>query len=223
MQFTYHPNAKEDILIIDGELHKYLFKVRRHNTQKNLLFRNLKDGYLYQYEVIDIGKRDAKLQLVSKQFKEVLPKKKLHIGWCKVDFKSIEKVIASLNEMGVDTITFIDCEFSQRNDKINFDKLQRILINSSQQCGRSGIINIETCESFDKFIKLYPDAYMFHFSKNHIEMKKDNIKTIIIGCEGGFSQNELDRFQDDKIVGIDSDIILRSESAALSVTAKILL
>jgi 16S rRNA (uracil1498-N3)-methyltransferase len=223
MQFTYHQNSGEDILKIEGELHKYLFKVRRHNKEKELFFRNLNDNNLYQYEVIDIGKRDSSLKLISSEEKIVEANKKLHIGWCKIDFKSIEKMIASLNEMGVDKITFIECEYSQRNDKINYDKLQRLLINSSQQCGRSSIIKIDTCESFDKFIDAYPDSYMFNFSQNHINNKKDDIKTIIIGCEGGFSTSEVEGFSQEKIVGIDSNLILRSESAASVVASKILL
>jgi 16S rRNA (uracil1498-N3)-methyltransferase len=127
MQFTYHQDSGKDILKIEGELHKYLFKVRRHNKEKELYFRNLEDQFLYQYEVIEIGKRDSSLQLISKEEKIIEATKKLHIGWCKIDFKSIEKVIASLNEMGVDKITFIECEYSQRNDKINYDKLDRLL------------------------------------------------------------------------------------------------
>jgi 16S rRNA (uracil1498-N3)-methyltransferase len=222
MQFTYHQDSGKDILKIEGELHKYLFKVRRHNKEKELYFRNLEDQFLYQYEVIEIGKRDSSLQLISKEEKIIEATKKLHIGWCKIDFKSIEKVIASLNEMGVDKITFIECEYSQRNDKINYDKLDRLLINSSQQCGRSSIIEIETCESFDRFLELYPNSYMFNFSQNSIDNKKDDIGTIIIGCEGGFSSTEVEKFAEDKIVGIDSNLILRSESAASVVASKIL-
>ena len=38
MQFTYHENSGDQNLIIDGELYKYLFKVRRHDTSKNIFF-----------------------------------------------------------------------------------------------------------------------------------------------------------------------------------------
>lgn len=222
MQFTYHENSGDDILKVEGELHKYLFKVRRHNKEKNIYFRNLKDNILYKYEVLDIGKRDASLKLIEQEEKILEAKKKLHIGWCKIDFKSIEKVIASLNEMGVEKITFIECEYSQRNDKINFDKLNRILINSSQQCGRSSIIQIDTCESFEKFIETYPKSYMFNFSLNNINNNINDIETIILGCEGGFSSSEVESFDPKKIVGIDSSLILRSESAAVTLASKLI-
>jgi len=222
MQFTYHENSGDDILKVDGELYKYLFKVRRHNKDKNIYFRNLKDDTLYSYEVLDIGKRDASLQLTKSETKIIEAEKKLHIGWCKIDFKSIEKVIASLNEMGVDKITFIECEYSQRNEKMNFDKLQRLLINSSQQCGRSSIITIESCKSLEEFIKHNPDSYMFNFSNNNINDHTKEIDTIILGCEGGFSKDEIVGFSNEKVVGIESNLILRSESAALALASKLI-
>ena len=223
MQFVYHIDAGIENLVVDGELHKYLFKVRRKDSKSDLEFRNLKDKNLYTYEVINVSKRDANLKLINIEEKNVEPQTPLHIGWCKIDFKSIEKVIASLNEMGIYKITFIECEYSQRNSKINFEKLERLLINSSQQCGRSSKIILESCASLEIFKIQYPDSYMFNFSSNHIDDSANDIKTIILGCEGGFSTDELENFDSSKIVGINSNLILRSESAASVIASKILL
>ena len=40
MQFIHHINAGNSTLEIDKELHKYIFKVRRHNINENIYFRN---------------------------------------------------------------------------------------------------------------------------------------------------------------------------------------
>ena len=45
-------------------------------------------------------------------------KNKLHIGWCVIDPKTVEKYIASLNEIGVDKITFIYADYSQKISKL---------------------------------------------------------------------------------------------------------
>ena len=222
MQFTYHKNAGDSVLNIEAELHKYLFKVRRHSIEKNLFFRNLNDKNLYQYKVEDINRRKTTLELVSFEENVIEPIKKLHIGWCLIDYKSIEKMIASLNELGVTKITFIDCEYSQKQYKVNFEKLEKLLINSSQQSGRSSIVEMDSCESLDKFLLKYPNSYMFNFSKNNISCKKNEIDTIILGCEGGFSINEVNKFNPNKIVGIDSKLILRSETAIVAIASKIL-
>ncbi len=219
MQFTYHKDASCDTITIEAELHKYLFKVRRHSTEDDLYFRNLQDNNIYKYKVQTIDRRKTTLKLIDFEEKIIEPKKELHIGWCVIDPKSVEKYIASLNEIGVCKITFIYCQYSQKTYKPNFGKLEKLLINSSSQCGRSNIIELEVCESLDKFLELYPDSYMFNFSQNNIVNHKENIKTIVLGCEGGFSQKEIQEFQEDKIVGIDSNIILRSETASLSIAS----
>ena len=222
MQFTYHLNSGSKELKIDGELHKYLFKVRRHSSKHNIYFRNLSDNILYEYKVINTTRRDALLQLISSKILPILPIKNLHIAWCIIDYKNIEKVIASLNEIGVSKITFIHCKYSQNNIKINYDKLNKILINSSCQCGRSGIIQLEESKCLNEFISNNKDAYMINFSSNNINNHKDDIKTIILGCEGGFSKEELNLISGDMIVGVNSNLILRSETAIVSIASIIL-
>ncbi len=219
MQFTYSEEASQPTITIEAELHKYLFKVRRHNIEDDLYFRNLKDKNLYRYKVETIDRRKTTLKLIDYEEKIIEPTKELHIGWCVIDPKSVEKYIASLNELGVTKITFIMCQYSQKQYKENFDKLEKLLINSSSQCGRSSIIELDTSKSLDAFLEKHPDTFMFNFSQNNIIEHKNDIKTIALGCEGGFSQNEITKFQEDKIVGIDSNLILRSETAALTIAS----
>ncbi|MGB5867747.1 MAG: 16S rRNA (uracil(1498)-N(3))-methyltransferase [Arcobacteraceae bacterium] len=221
MQFTYHKQSGENTIEIEAELHKYLFKVRRHNIEDELYFRNLEDNNIYSYKVQSIDRRKTTLTLQSSQEKIIEPQKELHIGWCKIDPKSVEKVIASLNELGVTKITFINCEYSQGKYSINYEKLEKLLINSSQQSGRSSIIKLEECDSLSLFLEQNPESYMFNFSNNLIDDKKDDINTIIIGCEGGFSATEVKGFDQDKIVGIDSNLILRSETGVITIASKI--
>ncbi|QKF80960.1 16S rRNA (uracil(1498)-N(3))-methyltransferase [Halarcobacter ebronensis] len=222
MQFTFHSNASSSNLEIDGDLYKYLIKARRHKVGDIIPFRNLNDNFIYYYELSFIDRKKADFKLKSNEEKVVENSKKLHLGWCMVDPKTVEKVIASLNELGVDKITFIYCEYSQKNFKINIEKLEKILINSSSQCGRSSIIKLEICNSLKEFLKQNPDSFMLDFSLNHIDTKIDEVKTLVIGCEGGFSKNERKGFLDEKVVGFNSNLILRSETAVVSVSSKIL-
>lgn len=223
MQYSYDEACGEDVLTIKDDGYKYLIKARRHKLDDEIYFRNLNDDFIFLYKIINIGRKDALLQLVSKEEKVIKNSNKLHIGWCLVDPKTVEKYIASLNEIGVDKITFIFCEYSQKNFKINLDKLKRILINSSSQCGRSDIIRFDTCDSIEDFVKANEDVYFLDFSKTSIDSKKDDIKTLVLGCEGGFSSDERFTFSKDKIVGFDSPLILRSETAITAAAAKILI
>ena len=223
MQFTYEEFCGRDILEIKDEVYNYLIKARRHKIDDEIYFRNLKDNNIYLYKINLIDKKKAILNLISAEEKILINNKKLHLGWCVVDPKTVEKFITSLNEMGVDKITFIYADYSQKNFKINIEKLEKILINSSCQCGRSNIIKLEVCKNLEQFMKENSDVYFLDFSTLCVDDKKDEIKTLVIGCEGGFSQKERDRFNKDFVVGFNSNLILRSETAIISAGAKILL
>lgn len=222
MQYTFHESASNQNIEIDNDLYKYLIKARRHKVDEIIPFRNLKDDFIYFYKIVSIDRKKALLELQSSEEKIVQNKNKLHIAWCVVDPKTVEKSIASLNEIGVERITFIYCEYSQKNFKMNLEKLNKILINSSSQCGRSNIIKLDEYNSFDSFIKDFPDSYLLDFSDKSISSNLD-IKTLIIGCEGGFSKLEREKFDSEKIVGFDSNLILRSETAIISAASKILI
>jgi 16S rRNA (uracil1498-N3)-methyltransferase len=223
MQFTYDEFCGKEILEIRDDVYNYLIKARRHKIDDEIYFRNLKDNNIYLYKINSIDKKKANLNLISSEEKIVINEKKLHLGWCVVDPKTVEKFIASLNEMGVDKITFIYADYSQKNFKINIEKLEKILINSSSQCGRSDIIKLEISKSLEDFIKENNDVYFLDFSTVCIDNKKDEIKTLVIGCEGGFSKNEREKFNRENIVGFNSNLILRSETAIISASSKILL
>ena len=222
MLYLYHKEAGKPQLTLIGDEHRYIFKVRRHKANDTLYLRNLEDGLLHRYRIITIDKRSVILELQESQVLEVKAKESLHIGWCVIDPKSIEKVITSLNEMGVEKITFIYCKRSQKSFKIDFKRLEKILLNSSQQSGRSEVMKLEIAEDLESFLTENPQSMMLNFSKNIIG-SQSNIDTIVIGCEGGFHEDEVALFDADKIIGLDTPLVLKSESAACAVASKILL
>ena len=222
MQYLYHPQAGDETLILCGDEHRYIFKVRRHRQGEIIALRNLNDQNLYKYEIVSIDKKEACLQLQSTEQKSIQAIKKLHIGWCLIDPKNIEKILPSLNEMGVAKITFIFCDRSQKSFKLDFKRLEKIVLNSSQQSGRSVMMELEQLPSLAQFIKKYPKSYMLNFSEQNLTESLD-IETIVVGCEGGFTRDEEALFSSDKIVGFATPLILKSESAVCAVASKILL
>ena len=223
MQFIYDKNAKNELLKIEDENYNYIVKARRHKLDDILDFRNLEDDFLYSYKISQIDKKSLFLNLLKKEEKIIENSKKIHLAWCIVDPKTIYENIASLNELGVDKITFVYSDFSQKNFKINFEKLEKILINSSSQCGRSSIIKLDICKNIDTFIQENQDTYFLDFSQTSIDSKVSDIKTLIIGTEGGFSKRERELFNKNFIVGFSSNLILKSQTAIISATSKIIL
>ena len=222
MLYLYHKEAGQPQLTLLGDEHRYIFKVRRHKVDDTLYLRNLEDGLLHRYLITYMDKRSVNLELKESQTLEVKAKIPLHVGWCVIDPKNIEKVLPSLNEMGVEKITFIYCKRSQKSFKVDFKRLEKILLNSSQQSGRSEMMRLEMADDLESFLKANPESKMLNFSENSVESQED-IETIVIGCEGGFHVDEVALFKPENIVGFDTPLVLKSESAVCAVASKLLL
>lgn len=106
MLYLYHKEASKPQLTLLGDEHRYIFKVRRHKVDDTLYLRNLEDGLLHRYTITYLDKRSVILELQDSTTLQIKAKTNLHIGWCIIDPKSVEKVLPTLNEMGVDKITF---------------------------------------------------------------------------------------------------------------------
>jgi 16S rRNA (uracil1498-N3)-methyltransferase len=222
MQYLYHKEASVSSLNLKGDEHRYIFKVRRHREGETIALRNLSDGFIYFYKINSLDKKEAHLFLEKSELLEVVSKRKLHIGWCVIDPKSVEKVLPTLNEMGVNSITFIYCERSQKSFKPDLKRLEKILLNSSQQSGRSSMMKLTMGSNLNDFLEENSNAVMLNFSE-HTLNEESVVETFVIGCEGGFTADEVALFKLENIMGLDTPLILKSESAVCAVASKLLL
>lgn len=223
MIYIFDENAGDAQLVVKGELHKYLVKVRRHKQGDRLAFRNKRDTKtLYTYEVKELEARSAILELLDSQAREVKSTKELHVAWCVIDPKSVEKVLASLCEIGVGRISFIACDRSQNNFKPDIKRYERIVEASMQQSGRSTLMKFDAYKNIAAFLREYPDTKVFDFTENVLGESSD-FKRVLIGCEGGFSPAEKELFASQEVFRLNSQMVLRSESAVVAVASKILL
>lgn len=223
MQFLFSDEAGNASLRLKGEEYKYLFKVRRHDVDDILYFRRRDSSeVLYAYKVISVDGRSASLEHVSSEVKEVKSDKKLHLAWCVIDPKSVEKVLPSLNEIGIAKISFIYCARSQKNFKIDLQRYERILETSSQQCGRSKQIEFEIFKNLDAFLEKNPKTIVLDFCDEVLGCENE-VDTVLIGCEGGFSHEEREKVETLKRFRLDTPMILRSESAAMAIASKVLI
>lgn len=218
MKFIYHAGAGSKNIDIDGDSFSHL-KALRLTQGKRVDIRNLKDGYSYIYEIISMDRRRASLELV---FKSLIPfvEHKFELAWAVVDPSVIEKSLPSLNELGVGRLNLVYCEFSQRNIKINLERLERILISSSQQCGRNSIMEIVVFNNIDELLAYKSDVALIDFGGASLSGYEGK-EMLFIGPEGGFSQNERDKIRIK--FALNSPYILRSNSAIIGVASKILI
>ena len=221
--YILHENAAKTHLTLKGDLHKYLIKVRRHTLGDELSFRNKEDiRTLHYYKITSVDGRSLDLELISSKTEERQATKELHIAWCVIDSKSIEKVLPSLCEIGVSKISFIYCDRSQKNFKLDFKRLDRIVEASIQQSGRTSIMEFDTYKNIAAFITEFPDTKVFDFTDNILSGDGD-FKRVLIGCEGGFSKAEKELLKSQEVFRLNTPMVLRSESAVIAVASKIIL
>jgi len=223
MIYLYEERAGREEFAIKGELYKYLIKVRRHQEGDLLGLRNKDDRkILHTYKITAIEARALHVSKLSSQILERKPNRVLHVAWCMIDSKSVEKVLAMLNEIGVSKISFIYCERSQRNFTPDLKRYERILQASNQQCGRTHMMEFDTYNSIADFITKFPDTRVLDFTDKVLQEGAD-FQRVLVGCEGGFSLAEKKSLQKQEVFRLDTPMVLRSETAVVAIASKILL
>jgi len=222
VRFLFDPAAGAERITLRGEAYRYLAKVRRHREGDRIALRHPEEpATLCIYTVAAVDGRRMELARVSAREAPVVPPRRLHLGWCRIDPKSVEKVLPQLNELGVAKITFIACDRSQRQFRPDMARLRRILEASMQQCGRSEWMALEEAPSLEAFLSAHPETVVFDFADEVLGDAR-GVETALIGCEGGFSEEERERLRSLRTVRLDTPMILRSETAAVAVAAKVL-
>lgn len=219
MQFIYHKDAGDDKLKLDGQSFAHIYQSRRTSIKQNLNLRNLNDDILYTYEALEISRKSATLSFKSSIILPQKPQNFAHLIWAITDVKTIEKTLPFLNELGLGKLTLFYADFSQKNFNPNLERLEKILIASCEQCGRSDLLNIEILSSTKEVLKSYPNALILDFGGNILESgAKISLQNgVVIGAEGGFSQDERELFKAHRIYSFATPFVLKSQTAAIAI------
>ncbi len=222
MQFLFNENAGENELCLSGEAFHHL-KVRRLRQNDSIKVRNLRDEFIYTYKISKIERGFCLLNLQEKALNSGVLPQKLTLALGVIDLKILEKTLPFLNELGLFKLILVFTHFSQRNFKPDLTRLKRILVHSCEQCGRSNLMQIECFDSTKDFANAYKNAIMLDFSGEESDFSKfkSENEILFIGAEGGFTDEERSLFK--QKIKLKSPYILRSQSAIMSVAAKILL
>lgn len=212
MRFSYHSLCGQESLVVQGELFVHLFRSRRSRAGE-FYFRNMQDDVLYTYKTKLITKKYATLELIAKKHAPNKAEHGLHLLCAITDNKSFEKDLPLLNELGARAITLFPADFSQRC-ALDSERLHRIIVNSSQQCGRSDCMQLSIEKSLDAVLKQYPNAAVFDFDGHPMWQVQSRITDVLIGPEGGWSDSERLRLNGQCKITSGS-LVLRASTAAV--------
>lgn len=187
-----------------------------------ILFDGVKTDRLYRIE--KISKNEAHLQMIS-QLERNLPKKHIYLFWSLLKRDNNEHIIQKCTEIGVSNFVPLLTERTIKKD-FNIERAQKIIKEASEQCGRSNIPSIREPLHLEKALQEY--AGMLYFLLCHkgdkpaqeFPFKKYGI---LVGPEGGWSDNEQKMFAEMNTPNLDlGDFTLRAETAATVAASKVL-
>ncbi len=215
----------DTIKISDRELYKHIIKVLRTKTGERLLFL---DENEIQYETclekIDTNSFECK---ILKQYKSTrkLPIK-LYVAQSVLNSDAQISAIQKATELGVKGIIPIhtdNCCVKESIIKSKTEKWQKIAFESVKQCERADIPVVFEMQSLKELVKdrkqiiifaeKYTSVNFFDYIKRN-KINQDEEILIIIGPEGGFSEDEFKFFKEQNLPLITlGNLIYRADTA----------
>jgi len=180
----------------------------------------------------DLERIDAKSCPVKILFFTQVParKNKIHIVFSPTkNMDRIEWFLEKSTEIGVDEISFILCQNSERRI-LNEERLSKILISAVKQSGQAYMPKINPLQPFLDFMKapIQGMGMMAHCRDTHRTPFPDAFKnssthniTVLIGPEGDFTEMEVEKSEEMGYIPISlGEMRLRTETAAILVCAQ---
>ncbi len=199
----------------------YLSKVMRIKIGENFSLFNKKGEWLAKIEQISNGIVEFS---ISKQLRKSESSKEIWLAFSPIKSNYFSFMVQKATELGITKFIPIIFERSVVR-KINLDRLNKIIIEASEQSNRINIPFLEKPQNLEEFLSNNIKKINLIFtdlnSKNKkLEVNKLDNKPlcIIVGPEGDFSEKEKDQisnFKEVKSIKINENI-LRSETAAIS-------
>ena len=226
MRLFYNKDLKEgdSRLIIEREESRHMVRVLRKKVGDTIYVTNGK-GILFTTKIDVINKNSSELKIINSKKES---KSKFHINIAVAPTKNndrIEWFIEKSTEIGINTISTVLCEKSERK-KIKIDRLEKITISAMKQSLQLHKPIIQELVSFEEFIKncKSEDKFIAHCKEskklflNNCTLKAKTI-TMWIGPEGGFSENEIELAEKHGFISVSlGNNRLRTETAAIAAT-----
>ncbi len=209
-----------DVHICSDELaHRITNVLRINDSEDIIIFNSYKEQYLCS---VIKNQKKVSLSFNKKISNKVNKNKNISLAVSVVSMKIMDLILQKCVELGVSNFYPVHTKRSQySNVSKKIEHWEKIIIHSSEQCGRYDLMNLNMPSTLEKFIENNSKGprYILHQrgeAFGYEDLDKDNI-TLFIGPEGGFDDDEINIFQINqwKVKKI-SENILRTETACIS-------
>ena len=226
VRFFYVPDAANCTELPEEEA-THALRVLRLKAGDEMMLMDGKGNY-YRAEVIL-----AHTHHCCYAIKEVLPQERqwkgsVHLAIAPTKMMDrIEWMVEKAVEIGVDELSFLDCQFSERR-VVKLPRIEKIVISAVKQSRKAWMTQVNEIKSFDDFINTIssehkyiahcydeiPRTYLF----DELRLYSDTCDAVVmIGPEGDFSIDEVRRAMDKGFKSVHLGTSrLRTETAGLS-------
>ena len=205
---------------LDKDQSHYLSKVMR--VKENDVFSLFNKEGEWEAKILGISKNTVEFKII-KQLRQKEITRELWLAFSPIKSNYQNFMLQKATELGV--TKFMPIIFDRTVvRKINKERLEKIVIEASEQSNRINVPLIESPQTLDNFLKKKNLMNLIFTDLNSDNRKVDKSKLtdkpicIIIGPEGDFSEAERDKilsFKNVQPIKIN-DNILRSETAVIS-------
>ncbi len=216
----------------DRLIHQWRDIFRFGARDKVLLFNETAGEWLAEFVTLD-KKNGATLKIIEQNRAAGVAKPKRNIALYMAIIKNsnFDLVVEKATELGVSKIVPIKTERTVKSG-LNFDRLNKLAIEASEQSGRIDIPEISEIVDLDNGIQSalsdfgVETIFFGHISENE-EKNSNNLAVseniaLFIGPEGGWSDEEIKMFEEAGIKPISlGQFVLRAETAAIVGVSKL--
>ncbi|MEX0315639.1 MAG: 16S rRNA (uracil(1498)-N(3))-methyltransferase [Allomuricauda sp.] len=223
MQLFYNPTLDNSFkqFFFPAEESKHIVKVLRKKEGDILHITNGK-GHLFEAKILIADLRKCKAQIISED-KSIPKRHKLHLAVAPTKMNDrYEWFLEKATEIGIDEITPIVCEHSERKT-LKLERMERVLQSAMKQSLQTFLPKLNPPISYKEFLQQEMEGLKFiaHCGEGEkMELKRrvaaDKDVTILIGPEGDFSLSEITLALEKRFVPVSlGNTRLRTETAAI--------
>ena len=203
---------------LDKSQSHYLSKVMRINIGKSFFLFNQSGEWEAKVENINKGIVEF---LVTKKLRSANSEKEIWLAFAPIKLNYLNLMIQKATEIGITRFIPILTERTVVR-KLNDKRLNKIIIEASEQSNRLNVPSLDKLIKLDAFLKSNQNTNII-FGDLNTDNKKIDLKSkyplcVLIGPEGDFSLKERENILKQKnVIPLKiNDNILRSETAAIS-------
>ena len=217
---------QKEITIDDSSLLNQWRHVFRLNTGASVVLLD-NSGFEYLAQFTELTYLKAVFAILEKRKNKFLPKKEIFLFQALIKPDKFEWILEKGTELGVSHFRPVITHRAMAK-KLNLARARKIITESAEQSGRGTLPALYEPMKLEELLSTYQFPYVAFDPSGkpwtHKDFETTNALGVLIGPEGGWSEQELKLLRDKSIPVISLGTqILRAETAAIAVTSLLLL